>query len=55
MGPLLNDAIIRYDTNVVQTLAIIYASLGTIGVFFGDILMMLIDPRIKLTGKGETR
>lgn len=55
MGPLLNDAIIRYDLNVVQTLAIIYASLGTIGVFFGDILMMLIDPRIKLTGKGETR
>lgn len=55
MGPLLNDAIIRYDVNVVQTLAIIYASLGTIGVFFGDMLMMLIDPRIKLTGKGETR
>lgn len=55
MGPLLNDAIIRYDLNVVQTLAIIYASLGTIGVFFGDILMMLVDPRIKLTGKGETR
>ncbi len=55
MGPLLNDAIIRYDLNVVQALAIIYASLGTIGVFLGDILMMLIDPRIKLTGKGETR
>lgn len=55
MGPLLNDAIIRYDVNVVQTLAIIYASLGTIGVFIGDVLMMLIDPRIKLAGKGETR
>lgn len=55
MGPLLNDAIIRYDVNVVQTLAIIYATLGTVGVFFGDILMMLVDPRIKLTGKGETR
>lgn len=55
MGPLLNDAIIRYDVNVVQTLAIIYATLGTVGVFIGDILMMLIDPRIKLVGKGETR
>ena len=55
MGPLLNDAIIRYDVNVVQTLAIIYATLGTVGVFIGDILMMLIDPRIKLAGKGETR
>lgn len=55
MGPLLNDAIIRYDVNVVQTLVIIYATLGTIGVFLGDLLMMLLDPRIKLTGEGGTR
>ena len=55
MGPLLNDSIIRYDVNVVQTLAIIYATLGTIGVFIGDVMMMLVDPRIKLAGKGETR
>lgn len=55
MGPLLTDAISRYDVNVVQTLAIIYATLGVLGVFLGDILMMLIDPRIRLTGKGETR
>ena len=48
MGPLLTDAIVRYDVNVVQTL-------GTLGVFLGDILMMLLDPRIKLTGKGGTR
>ncbi|MDO5410865.1 MAG: ABC transporter permease [Lachnospiraceae bacterium] len=55
MGPLLTDSIIRYDVNVVQTLAIIYAALGIIGVFLGDILMMLLDPRIKLTGRGGTR
>lgn len=55
MGPLLNDAITRYDVNVVQTLVIIYATLGTIGVFLGDLLMMLLDPRIKLTGEGGTR
>ncbi|MCD8020766.1 MAG: ABC transporter permease [Clostridiales bacterium] len=55
MGPLLTDAISRYDTSVVQTLTIIYAALGVLGVFLGDILMMLVDPRIKLTGKGETR
>ncbi len=55
MGPLLTDAITRYDTNVVQTLSIIYASLGIIGVFLGDVLMMLVDPRIKLAGKGGTR
>lgn len=55
MGPLLTDSIIRYDVNVVQTLAILYATLGIMGVFFGDILMMLVDPRIKLTGRGGTR
>lgn len=56
MGPLLTDAITRYDLNVVQTLVIIYAaSLGIIGVFLGDILMMTLDPRIKLTDKGGSR
>lgn len=55
MGPLLTDAITRYDVNVVQTLAILYASLGIVGVFLGDVLMMLLDPRIKLAEKGGTR
>ena len=51
MGSLLTDAINRYDVNVVQTLVILYASLSILGVFLGDILMMLVDPRIKLTEK----
>lgn len=55
MGPLLVDAIGRYDTPLVQGLVIIYACLSIIGVFLGDVAMCLIDPRIKLTGKGETR
>lgn len=55
MGPLLTDSIIRYDTSVVQTLVIFYASLGVLGVFLGDVLMMLVDPRIKLADKGGTR
>lgn len=55
MGPLLTDAIGKFDTNVVQTLSIFYASLGIIGVFLGDIAMMLLDPRIKLADKGGTR
>ncbi|MEF9984505.1 MAG: ABC transporter permease [Oscillospiraceae bacterium] len=55
MGPLLTDSINRYDTSVVQTLVILYAVLSILGVFFGDILMMLVDPRIRLTGKGGTR
>ena len=55
MGPLLTDAIGRYDTNVVQGVVMLYATLGIIGVFLGDLLMTLIDPRIRLTGKGGTR
>ena len=55
MGPLLTDSIQRYDTNVVQTLVMLYASLSILGVFLGDVLMMIIDPRIALANKGGTR
>jgi len=55
MGPLLTDAISRYDTNVVQTLVMLYAVLGILGLFIGDVLMTVLDPRIRLTGKGGAR
>lgn len=55
MGPLLTDAIGRYDTSVVQACVIIYAGLGILGVFLGDVMMMLFDPRIKLVEGGESR
>ena len=55
MGPLLTDSIQRYDTSVVQTLVMLYASLSILGVFLGDVLMMIIDPRITLAKKGGTR
>ena len=55
MGPLLTDSIQRYDTNVVQTVVMLYASLSILGVFLGDVLMMIIDPRITLANKGGTR
>ncbi|MDE7245809.1 MAG: ABC transporter permease [Oscillospiraceae bacterium] len=54
MGPLMTDAIARYDTDVVQACVLIYAALGIIGVFLGDVLMTILDPRIKLTG-GSSR
>lgn len=55
MGPLLTDAIGRYDTNVVQGCVFIYATLGILGVFLGDVMMTLFDPRIRLAGRGESR
>ena len=55
MGPLLTDSIQRYDTSIVQTLVMLYATLSILGVFLGDVLMMIIDPRITLSNKGGTR
>ena len=55
MGPELTKAIGRYDLNLVQGIVLLYATMGILGVFLGDLLMTLIDPRIKLTGKGDVR
>ncbi len=55
LGPLLTDAISRYDTNIVQALVVFYAALGILGVFLGDLLMAMIDPRINLTGREDVR
>ena len=55
MGPLLTDAIKRYDTSVVQTLVMFYAALSIVGIFLGDLLMMIADPRITISGKRRGR
>lgn len=55
LGPLLTDAISRYDTNVVQAIVMLYASLGIIGLFLGDLLLTVLDPRIRLTGQEGVR
>lgn len=55
MGGVLTDAISKYDVNMVQACVLIYSALSVLGIFLGDLLMVLIDPRIKLTGKGDTR
>lgn len=55
MGPELTMSIGRYDLNLVQGIVLLYASMGIMGVFLGDLLMTLIDPRITLTGKEGVR
>ncbi len=55
LGNLLPDAIAKYDTNLVQAIVSLYASLGIIGLFLGDVLMIVLDPRIRLTEKGGAR
>lgn len=51
MGGLLIYAIKQQDNNLVQVLVLIFSVLGVLGVFIGDILMAMVDPRIKFEEK----
>ena len=55
MGGLLIAAIQRQDNPLVQALVLIYSSIGILGLLFGDLLMALCDPRIRLTRKAASR
>lgn len=55
MGGLLVDVIQRQDNPLVQTLVLIYSVLGIFGLFLGDILMAVFDPRIRLEKSGGAR
>ena len=55
MGPLLTDAIARYDVNLSLAIVLLDATMGILGLFLGDVLMTIIDPRIRLDSKGGTR
>ena len=55
MGSLFTTAIQQYDLDVVQTLMLIYSVMSIGGILLGDILMSLVDPRIKLGNAGGTR
>jgi oligopeptide transport system permease protein len=55
MGGLLVMAIQRQDNTLVQALVLIFSSVGILGLFLGDVLMALLDPRIKLDRKAGAR
>lgn len=55
MGGLLVDAIQRQDNPLVQALVLIYSGFSIFGLFLGDILMAIFDPRIKLDQRGGLR
>ncbi len=55
MGGLLVYAIRQQDNNLVQILVLIYSVLGVLGVFIGDLLMVVVDPRIRLAEKKKKR
>jgi len=55
MGGLLVDVITRQDNTMVQALVMIYACIGIIGMLLGDLLMVLIDPRITFAKREGVR
>ena len=55
MGGLLVTAIQRQDNTLVQALVLIYSIIGILGLFLGDIMMAILDPRIKLDKKAGAR
>ncbi|MCI9264641.1 MAG: ABC transporter permease [Oscillospiraceae bacterium] len=55
MGGLLVAVIKRQDNNMVLALVVIYSVISILGLLFGDLLMALLDPRITLSSKEESR
>ncbi|MGB4984781.1 MAG: ABC transporter permease [Erysipelotrichaceae bacterium] len=55
MGKMLPDSIKALNNNMVITLTFIFTALSIFSLLLGDILMTMVDPRIQLTSKGETR
>ncbi len=55
MGGLLVDVIQRQDNPIVQALVLIFSSVGILGLFLGDLLMAVFDPRIQLVKSEGSR
>lgn len=55
MGGLLITSIQRQDNTMVQAMVLLFSTLSILGLLLGDIAMIICDPRITLTKKGENR
>jgi len=54
-GGLLVNTIRIQDNPLVLALVVLYSTMGIFGLFLGDMLMALVDPRIRLRRKGDAR
>lgn len=55
MGKMLPDAIKASNNNMIITLTFIFTALSVFSLVLGDVMMAVVDPRIKLSNKGGTR
>ena len=52
IGPLYVNALLNQDMYLAGALILIYCILVVFGTFISDVLLMILDPRIRLGGKG---
>ncbi len=52
MGGLLVTCVQKHDNTMVQGIVLLYACVGIVGLILGDLLMVVVDPRISF-GKKE--
>ena len=55
MGGLLVTVIKKHDNAVVQGIVLLYACVGVLGLLLGDLMMVMLDPRISLGKKAGDR
>ncbi len=52
MGKMLPDAITANNNTIVIALVFVFTTISIFSILFGDILMTIVDPRIKLSSSG---
>jgi peptide/nickel transport system permease protein len=50
-GPLLVDSLLNSDLHLAGALILIYCGLVIIGTLISDLLLVALDPRIRMGGK----
>lgn len=51
MGGLLVTCVQKHDNTMVQGIVLLYACVGIVGLILGDLLMVIVDPRISFAKK----
>ena len=54
LGPILLDGLEKQDANLTGAIIFLYSTMAVIGVLISDLLLVVVDPRIKLTGSARS-
>ena len=52
VGPLMLSALFSQDMNMAGSMLMVLSLLGVMGTLVSDLLLMMVDPRIRLEGGG---